>query len=482
MRITEPESYRRAEIVVIGSGPGGAVTAATLASAGKEVLLIEEGADLAQTSCAPFSYEEMKQKYRAGGITAAFGKPSVAYAEGSCVGGGSEVNSGLYHRTPADVIEQWAKDNQVDFFTPESMERHYADCEAVMQPVTYPGLIPAASKILRDGAKARGMSSVDVPRLIDFGKELDEQGVEKSTRRSMSETFLPMFLQNGGSLLANTRVQRLSRQRSGWEVHAVFRGSRQLLIRADKIFVCAGAIHTPALLQRSGIRKNIGKTLSMQPMVKVTAEFDEEVNFPGMGIAGEQVKEFSPGYSLGCGISSPAHLAINLSAEEGGPQLAVDRHRHLVSYYVMSCGTMDGSVTAVPGFADPLVRYNVSRQEFCNLGDGIKGLTRVLLAAGAQRVFTGLADDPVIESLAQTDRLPRILAPDASNVMTVHLMASCPMGEDQRRAAVNSWGRVHGHGGLYVSDVSTLCSSPGVNPQGTIMALARRNADHFLKV
>jgi len=482
VRITEPESYRRAEIVVIGSGPGGAVTAATLASAGKDVLLIEEGSDLEQTSCAPFSYEEMKQKYRAGGITAAFGKPSVAYAEGSCVGGGSEVNSGLYHRTPTHVIEQWATENQVEFFTPESMERHYVDCETIMRPATYPGEFPSASRVLRKGAKARGMSSFDIPRLVEYSEEQDEQGVEKSSRRSMSETFLPMFLQNGGSLLANTRVQRLSRQRAGWEVHAVFRGSRQLLIRADKIFVCAGAIHTPALLQRSGIRKNIGKTLSLQPMVKLTAEFDEEVNFPGMGIAGEQVKEFSPEYSLGCGISSLAHLAINLSAEEGGPRLAVDRQRHLISYYVMSRGSLNGSVTALPGFKDPLVRYNVSHQEFCNLGDGVKGLTRVLLAAGAKRVFTGLADDPVIESLQQTDRLPRILAPDASNIMTVHLMSSCPMGEDKRKAAVNSWGRVHGHAGLYVSDVSTFCSSPGVNPQGTIMALARRNSDHFLKV
>jgi choline dehydrogenase-like flavoprotein len=482
VRITEPESYRRAEIVVIGSGPGGAVTAATLASAGKDVLLVEEGPDLAQSSCVPFSFDEMKQKYRAGGITAAFGKPGVAYAEGSCVGGGSEVNSGLYHRAPADVIEHWAKDSEVEFFTPESMERHYIDCETIMQPAAYPGSLPLASRILRKGAKARGMSSVDVPRLVNFSKQQDEQGVEISSRRSMSETFLPMFLQNGGSLLADTRVQRLSKQRSGWEVHGVFRGSRQLLIRADKVFVCAGAIHTPALLQRSGIKRNIGKTLSMQPMVKLTAEFDEEINFPGMGIAGEQVKEFSPEYSLGCGISSPAHLAINLSAEEGGPQLAVNRHRHLISYYVMSRGTLNGSVTAIPGFTDPLVRYKVSQQELRNLGDGIKGLTRVLLAAGATRVFTGLADDPVIEALQQTDRLPRILAPDASNIMTVHLMSSCPMGEDKRKAAVNSWGRVHGHAGLYVSDVSTLCSSPGVNPQGTIMALARRNSDHFLKV
>jgi choline dehydrogenase-like flavoprotein len=217
-------------------------------------------------------------------------------------------------------------------------------------------------------------------------------------------------------------------------------------------------------------------------MVKLTAEFAEPVNYPGMGIAGEQVTEFSPEFSFGCAISSRAHLAINLSGEHGGVELAANRHRHLISYYVMSRGSLDGSVHALPGFNDPMVRYRVSQRELANLGKGIKALTRVLLAAGAMRVFTGLPANPVIESLNQTDQLANTLPPGFNNIMTVHLMSSCPMGENQRKAAVNSWGRVHGHASLYVSDVSTLCTSPGVNPQGTIMAVARRNSVHFLKI
>jgi len=482
VRITAPEAYQRTEIVVIGSGPGGSVTAATLASAGKDVMLIEEGQDLEQDSCAPFSFTEMKQKYRAGGITAAFGRPSVAYAEGSCVGGGSEVNSGLYHRTPVGVMEQWARDYQVDFFSPDSMTRYFEACEAVMQPAPYPATLPKASSLLRAGAQERGMASYDVPRLVEFSDELDEQGVNLSRRRSMTETYIPLFFRNGGTLLANTRVSRVARQRSCWEVHAIHAGKQPIMIRADKIFVCAGAVHTPALLQRSGIRKNVGKTLSLQPMIKLTAEFDADINFSGMGIAGEQVSEFSPELSFGCAISSPAHLAVNLVDEPGGPASAADKHRKLISYYVMSRGSLNGSVHALPGFDDPVVRYKVSEAEFNNLGKGVKALTRVLLAAGAKQVYTGLSKLPRIESLPETDAMPNTLTPDAANIMTVHLMSSCPMGEDKRKAAVNSWGRVHGHAGLYVSDVSTLCTSPGVNPQGTIMALALRNSEHFLKV
>src|SRR5262245_27752202 len=97
----------RAEVAVIGSGPGGAVTACTLAEAGRDVLLIEEGSSFPPESPPAFSLREMVEKYRNGGLTVALGPATVAYVEGRCLGGGSEINSGLYHRTPPDVLAAW---------------------------------------------------------------------------------------------------------------------------------------------------------------------------------------------------------------------------------------------------------------------------------------------------------------------------------------------------------------------------------------
>ena len=54
------------------------------------------------------------------------------------------------------------------------------------------------------------------------------------------------------------------------------------------------------------------------------------------------------------------------------------------------------------------------------------------------------------------------------------------MGERMDRCAIDSYGRVHGFENLYVNDASMLPDSPGINPQGTIMAVARRNAQHFV--
>jgi choline dehydrogenase-like flavoprotein len=58
----------------------------------------------------------------------------------------------------------------------------------------------------------------------------------------------------------------------------------------------------------------------------------------------------------------------------------------------------------------------------------------------------------------------------------VHAFSTCPAGQRRDRTAVDSFGRVHDFENLYINDASMLPDSPGVNPQGSVMALARRNA------
>ncbi|MEO5722883.1 MAG: GMC family oxidoreductase N-terminal domain-containing protein, partial [Ilumatobacteraceae bacterium] len=110
-----------AEVLIIGSGAGGATTAAVLAEAGFDVLVVEEGDWVEQGSVVPFSLQQMDRQYRAGGVTVALGMPSVAYTEGRCAGGGTEINSGLYRRPPADLLERWANDYAIVDFDPDEL-------------------------------------------------------------------------------------------------------------------------------------------------------------------------------------------------------------------------------------------------------------------------------------------------------------------------------------------------------------------------
>ena len=85
-----------------------------------------------------------------------------------------------------------------------------------------------------------------------------------------------------------------------------------------------------------------------------------------------------------------------------------------------------------------------------------------------------------LRSPSDLDRIPMPLTRSLTNLMTIHVFSSCPMGENLDRCPVDSFGKVHGVDSLYLADASLLCTAPTVNPQGTIMAVVRRNLLHYL--
>jgi choline dehydrogenase-like flavoprotein len=146
----------------------------------------------------------------------------------------------------------------------------------------------------------------------------------------------------------------------------------------------------------------------------------------------------------------------------------------------MITGEGHGTVRSVPGFRDPLVRYFLSQKDRSDLADGLKKLSEALFASGAVELFPSMAQASRLKSPDDLSKLPEVLPSGHGNLMTIHLFSSCPMGEDQKKCATDSFGRLYGFKNLFVADASLLCSAPGVNPQGSIMALARRNALRYL--
>lgn len=476
--VADPGARLRCDVAVIGSGPGGAITAALLAEAGRDVLLMEEGPFLPLESCPAFSRLEMEQKYRNGGLTVALGRAKIAYVEGCCVGGGSEINSGLYHRTPSEALAAWRRDFRVEAATERDLEPHFAACERDLSVSLLPGPAPAASLKLHEGAQRLGWRSLEVPRWFRY--EAGGGGPPQGARQTMSRTFLPRFLAAGGRLLPEARATRLRREGGGWEVEAEHRGRHRLAIQAQTVFVCGGAVQTPGLLRRSGLGHNVGRSLRLHPTAKVVARFAEEVNAADMGVPVHQVKEFAPRFSFGCSISSPPYLALGLLDHPAHAAAAREHWRHLASYYAMITGEGCGSVRPLPGCRDPLVRYALTRRDLHDLGEALRKLGEALFAAGAVALYPGFRGAPALARREDLAKLPATLPAGRASLMTIHLFSSCPMGEDRPRCATDSFGRLHGVDGVWVNDASLLCTAPGVNPQGTIMALARRNALAFL--
>lgn len=472
------------DVLVIGSGPGGATTACLAAEAGLDVLIVEEGANLRLSSAPSYSLAEMNQKYRNGGLTNAFGRTSVTYIEGRCVGGGSEVNAALYHRPLPETLREWALKSQIDQFGPKELEPFFTDVEREMSVSFRPDGVGEASERLRAGAKRLKWKTTEIARFWKYTQEAD--GAWKGERQSVSETLIPRALAAGARLLPDTRLGRLELE-GGKAVAALGRTRRadgttqDVRIRFRDVFVCGGAVQTPWLLRRSGLTHNVGNSLRLHPMVRVAVRFPEPVNDPSVGVPVVQVEEFKPHLTLGCSHSSLPHVAMWLGENIADRDRKLAEWDHVAVFYAAVQGGGKGWVRPMPFFDEPLVTYPVTDQDLALLGEGLYKLGRLVFAAGAEEVFSPVAGDPSITRPEDMEVLRTGLPAKKVAITTIHLFSSCPMGEDLRSCAADSWGRLHGWVNIHLNDASLLPTSPGVNPQGTIMAIARRNVRHYLE-
>jgi choline dehydrogenase-like flavoprotein len=467
----------RTEHLVIGSGPGGSVTAGLLAEAGREVLLLEEGRFLRLDSCPPFSREEMLQKYRNAGLTIAMGRPKIQYVEGCCVGGGSEINSGLYLQPPAELLEEWRKSHQVEALSEDDLRRHCEANERDLVVSLMTGTPPRPALKLREGAERLGWKSREIPCWCDYSRPAEDGGM----RQTMTKTFVQRALAAGTRLLPSTRAHRLKRRGRGWLVRATQQGEapRNIEIEADKVFIAGGAIQTPTLLLRSGVGRNAGNSLHLHPTVKVVARFADLVNSSDMGIPPQQVDEFYPRYRFGCSISALPYLELAMVDQPAHAKEVVDDWQRAAVYYAMTRGGV-GRVRSLPFFRDAVVHYRLERHDLEVLALALRDLCRCLMAAGAVTLYPGIVGCPRLSTTGDLASLPAALPADRTRMMTIHLFSSCPMGEDRTKCTANSFGRVHGEENLWIADASLLPGPPGLNPQGTIMAIVRRNVEHFL--
>jgi len=470
------------EVLIIGSGAGGATTAAVLAEAGRRVTVVEEGPWIDPDAVEPFSIEEMVRKYRHHGSSAALGSPPIAYAEGRCVGGSTEVNSGLWNRLPDYLAEEWSRTYDIDEFSPTALDAYAERVESWQSVGKVPGAPPLSSALLERGAAKLGWRSVEFSRVFRY-----EAGVADATRgvkQTMARTQIPRAIAAGASLLPECRVVRLERK-GPRIIGALCRQQtadggpdEDVVVRADHVFVCGGAIQTPALLQRSGIRRRIGSGLKLHPTIKIAARFPHLLDHDSIPM--HRVIEFAPNLTIGGSASRRGHIGLALADSGLDHEDALADWERMSVYYAAIRSEGSGRVRAVPGLRAPLVTYRLTDGDMSRLARGLVHLGELLLAAGATELHPSVEGGPVVrqtdELLQWWNRVDRT----RSNLMTVHLTSSVRMGNDRSSTGADSFGAVHDFDNLRVNDASLLPDAPGVNPQAAVMTIALRNAEHFL--
>ncbi|MDR2400916.1 MAG: GMC family oxidoreductase [Deferribacteraceae bacterium] len=467
------------ENIVVGSGPGGSLAACMLAEAGRDVMILEEGIYHSKDKIPPFSVDEMQYQYRNGGVTMAFGKPRVQYVEAITLGGGSEINSGLYHRLPEEVCERWKKDYRLASLSYKDIIKFASQIEKDICVSKLPCPPPVASCLLAEGSEALGWKCLEVPRWHRY-----DVAQPSGERQTMTKTYLPRALKAGAKLASGVRVTKIKREKNFWVAEGVRICLEEgkpynIALRCRNLFLAAGAVQTPALLAQSGFKGKFGHALHMHPTIKVVALFPEEMNSIDMGVPVHQVKEFE-GISFGCSISNPHYLSVSMLNQPQGLDIVRNCWKQMAIYYAMITPEGRGRVRSLPHFSNPLVTCSLTRRDMILLSAALKNLSKLLFAAGATALYptiTGLNPFNKIDDLSS---LPNALPPSKSSLMTIHLTSAMAMAGDSALGPVDEWGKLYAAEDIYISDAGILPTAPGVNPQGTLLALVRRNMEHFL--
>ncbi len=473
------------DAVVIGTGAGGAVVARELAEQGVVVVMLEEGNYVDRSEMTGRPLDMQKKMYRAAGATFTVGNVPITIPLGKTVGGSTAVNSGTCYRVPDRILHEWVKDFGLSELTPDAMAPYFERVEGVL------GVAPVAPEILGGCARvvARGADALGLKKHLPLRRnapDCDGRGVccfgcPTDAKRSTNVSYVPLALKAGAELFTGVRAQRVIVEH-GRAVGVVARAAngRTVTVRARAVIVACGTLLTPAFLMRNGLGDQsgqLGRNLSIHPATGLLAVMREKVESWNGVPQGYAIEDFHEEGLMFEGAALPLDFSVGLMPHIGPELVALaEGFDRVASFGLMVEDTSRGRVRLVGD--QPVVTYNLNDADLGRMKRGIDILTRVFLAAGAERVLVPVHGFNEIHTEADLARFRQTrLKPRDVEVSAYHPLGTARMGADPRSSVVDAEHQVHDTPGLYVVDGASVPSSLGVNPQVTIMALATRAAD-----
>jgi len=263
----------------------------------------------------------------------------------------------------------------------------------------------------------------------------------------------------------------------------------EVKVNARAVIVASGAIHSPALLRRSGLRNpNIGKHLRLHPATAVWGVYDQELKtWEGVmqALYSDQHRDLHDGYGLKYETAANhPHLFIPFAPWRGSRA-----HFGLIQGLSGSVpiGVLlrdrDGGEVRVGRDGEPVVRYKLSAFDAAHVRTGIDGAAQILEASGAQRIFTSqnkwVSYDPGSSGSRERFMAEADSAGYGAGQITLgsfHIMGSARVGGSPATSACDPTGQTWDVRSLYVMDGSSFPTASGVNPQISIQAIANMNA------
>lgn len=454
------------DLVVIGSGPAAAIAASAVVRAGYSPLILEEGS-WPNGNIQHHSLSEITNYYRQSGVMPVFGKQPVNFIDVSVVGGGSQVNSGIYHCVSSDLFNKVSSldDSKIDT-TVEQIDMQIRDLLQIEE--TPPGEF---SDRLIDSARNIGADAKLLPRWASSKKNTESWTHE---HHSATKSIIRPLLNQGLRIRTRVRVMKIEKQFDYWKLKCrALDNDQQLEICSKIVFIAAGALGSPKLLLGSGLSNRAGRIVRFHPMQRYLFAYPKgSYDFRG-AVLPVQITEYLPRLTIGCSLSDLGPVNF------WHPDLAKSRDRNLfdfISQYVL----------VVPKFPAHLRHYagrfflthKSAKEDERAIAFGEEILHQWAQFAGSLGEFR----NGVINSLHGKSARTRRTSSFTRVISSIHQYGSCPIGDTPEDSVIDPNFQVWGHENLYVCDSSTIPDSIGVNPQGTTCALSLMFAQKFLKL
>ena len=508
------------DVVIVGSGCGGAVCAKNLAEAGHKVMVVEKAYHWGPEHL-PMSQKDGSIHLFANGGVDSSDDNSMIIISGRSWGGGGTVNWSASLQTQAFVRKEWA-DTGLPLFTSsafqDSLDRVCHRMGVSTEHVEH----NKNNQILADGARKLGYSQKVVPQNTGGHKHYCGYctlGCGAAEKQGPVVSFLPDAQKAGAQFVEGLQVDKVLFENINgnktavgvqgfWKSRDSFGGvngpdrtTREVIIKAKRVIVSAGSLESPLLLLRSGLKNpQIGRNLYLHPTTMVYATFpDQEPIRPWEGaILTNLVDEFQNldgnhhGVKLECITMLPSWILPNQPWTSGlDLKMLTSKFPYMTGQFPIVREKVPGRVFPDPTDGRCRIAYTPTAMDAKHALVGAVALAKILYLEGAKEIFLGTAGMPAFtrpDADAATDNGEGINNPEFQSWLaevqkkgltlpdckwgSAHQMGSCRMAATQRAGVVDPTGKVWGVDGLYVSDASVFPSASGVNPMVTNMAIS----------
>jgi choline dehydrogenase-like flavoprotein len=481
------------DVVIIGSGAGGGVVARELAEAGKDIIVIEKGAYLNEADFDQKEGDMISRLYeRSGALSNTTG--SMAVFAGSCLGGGTVINWAGTIRTPDYILDEWAKENEAPCFLTADYQKSLDAAEKNIFTNNKAVTHNIQNQKLKTGSEKLGHINKYIPQNIKVDTTVDARahgyscfGDQHSLKQSTLVNHLELAKQNGARFMVGTEVEKVIVQNgiaTGVEAVQTLPDGKKIkvTVHAKKVVVAAGAIHSPAILMRSGLNHaQIGKNLYLHPVISVSGMYKEAINGWWGGMMTLTNNQFTNldgpyGFKIETPPVHPGLIGLSLPWESAKQHKEMMlKAKNMANFIVLARDKYTGSIE-LDSQNKASINYKLHPYDRNHLLKGLKEGIKLHLAAGAEKALilhnrlteVKTANDSELDKIIQGLKWKE----NYFNLFSAHQMGTCRIGGNKKLHPVSPEGETYEVKNLYVADASAFPKSSGANPMLSVEGLA----------